>query len=53
MDGGAAAAAPDGDNVAFYRGGAEGFERLFAIDQTLLDAQGRESLAAIQTNWRP
>ena len=52
VDGGAVAADPAGDNVAFYRGGAEGFERLFAIDQSLLDAQGRESLAAIETNWR-
>ena len=52
VDGGAVAADPDGDNVAFYRGGAEGFERLFAIDQSLLDAKGRESLAAIETNWR-
>ncbi|TFV71308.1 methyl-accepting chemotaxis protein [Blastococcus sp. CT_GayMR19] len=52
VDGGATAAAADGDNVAFYTDGAEGFERLFAIDQTLLDEQGRESLAAIETNWR-
>ena len=52
VDGGATAADPAGDNVAFYRGGAEGFERLFDIDQSLLDAKGRESLAAIETNWR-
>ena len=52
VDGGAVAADPAGDNVAFYRGGAEGFERLFDIDQSLLDAKGRESLAAIETNWR-
>src|SRR5688572_31119607 len=52
VDGGAVAADPSGDNVAFYRGGAEGFERLFDIDQSLLDAKGRESLAAIETNWR-
>src|SRR5688500_19735319 len=31
VDGGAAAAAPDGDNVAVYRGGAEGFQRRFAV----------------------
>jgi methyl-accepting chemotaxis protein len=51
VDGGAAAAAPDGDNVAAYTDGAEGFERLFDIDQTLLDAKGRASLEAIETNW--
>jgi hypothetical protein len=40
VDGGAVAAAPDGDNVAFYTDGAQGFERLFDIDQSLLDARG-------------
>ncbi|TFV67365.1 methyl-accepting chemotaxis protein [Blastococcus sp. CT_GayMR20] len=51
VEGGATAAAPDGDNVAMYRDGAEGFEELFAIDRTLLDETGRTSLDAIQTNW--
>ncbi len=52
VDGGAVAAAADGDNVAFYRDGAEGFEQLFDIDPSLLDEKGRASLAAIETNWR-
>jgi methyl-accepting chemotaxis protein len=51
VEGGAAAAAPDGDNVAAYRDGAEGFEKLFAIDRTLLDETGRTSLETIETNW--
>ena len=51
VDGGAAAADPAGDNVAAYRDGAEGFEKLFTIDRSLLDATGRESLDAIQENW--
>jgi methyl-accepting chemotaxis protein len=51
VDGGAVAAAPDGDNVAAYRDGAEGFERLFSIDRSLLDDKGRESLDAIESNW--
>ena len=29
VDGGAVAAAPDGDNIAFYQDGAAGFEKLF------------------------
>jgi methyl-accepting chemotaxis protein len=51
VDGGATAAAPDGDNIAFYRDGAEGFEELFAIDRSLLDDTGRTSLETIETNW--
>src|SRR6476661_10571535 len=52
VDGGAAAAAPDGDNVKAYKDGAAGFERLFTIDRSLLDAKGRTSLDTIQTNWK-
>jgi methyl-accepting chemotaxis protein len=51
VDGGATAAAPHGDNVATYRDGAEGFEKLFAIDRSLLDDAGRASLETIETNW--
>ncbi|MGK5115741.1 methyl-accepting chemotaxis protein [Geodermatophilus sp. CPCC 205506] len=51
VDGGAAAAAPDGDNVAAYRDGATGFEQLFAIDRSLLDDAGRDSLDTIEANW--
>jgi methyl-accepting chemotaxis protein len=49
--GGETAAAPDGDNVANYRDGAEGFEQLFAIDRSQLDAGAEASLAVIQENW--
>ncbi len=51
VDGGAVAAAPDGDNVAAYRDGAEGFAELFALDRSLLDEKGRTSLDAIEENW--
>jgi methyl-accepting chemotaxis protein len=51
VDGGAVAAAPDGDNVAAYRDGAAGFEELFSIDRSLLDEKGRRSLDAIEQNW--
>ena len=51
VDGGAVAAAPDGDNVAAYRDGATGFEKLFSIDRSLLDAKARASLDTIQKNW--
>jgi methyl-accepting chemotaxis protein len=51
VDGGAVAAAPDGDNVAFYQDGAAGFEKLFAIDRTMLDAKAQASLDTIQQNW--
>ena len=49
--GGEVAAAPDGDNVAFYTDGAEGFDELFAIDRSQLDAEAEASLAVIQENW--
>jgi len=49
--GGDVAAAPDGDNVANYTDGAEGFEQLFTIDRTQLDADAEASLAVIQENW--
>ena len=51
VDGGAAAAAADGDNVASYRDGAAGFEKLFAIDRSLLDSKAQASLDTIQENW--
>jgi methyl-accepting chemotaxis protein len=49
--GGPVAAAADGDNLANYRDGAEGFEKLFAIDRSQLDADAEASLAVIQENW--
>jgi len=52
VDGGAAAAAEGGDNVKAYRDGATGFEKLFTIDRSLLDAKGRASLDTIQKNWK-
>ncbi|MGY1748602.1 methyl-accepting chemotaxis protein [Modestobacter sp. SYSU DS0511] len=51
VDGGAAAADPNGDNVPNYRDGATGFEELFSLDRDLLDADGRASLDAIEANW--
>ena len=51
VDGGAVAAAADGDNVAAYRDGAAGFERLFTIDRGLLDESARTSLDTIEENW--
>ncbi|MCF6509745.1 HAMP domain-containing protein [Blastococcus sp. MG754426] len=51
VEGGATAAAPDGDNVAAYRDGAAGFEALFDLDRSLLDADARASLDVIQQNW--
>jgi methyl-accepting chemotaxis protein len=52
VDGGAAAAAEDGDNVGFYRDGAAGFEKLFSIDRSLLDQKAKDSLDTIQKNWK-
>jgi methyl-accepting chemotaxis protein len=52
IDGGAKAAAADGDNVKNYRDGATGFEALFEVDRSQLDAKGRESLDVIQQNWQ-
>ncbi|MBB3086170.1 methyl-accepting chemotaxis protein [Geodermatophilus sabuli] len=51
VDGGPVAADPNGDNIAAYRDGASGFEELFALDRSLLDQQGRDSLDAIEQNW--
>ncbi|RFU19181.1 methyl-accepting chemotaxis protein [Geodermatophilus marinus] len=50
-EGGPVAAAPAGDNVAAYRDGATGFERLFELDPSLLDEEARASLATIEDNW--
>src|SRR3954454_6383400 len=52
VDGGAKAAAEGGDNVAAYRDGAKGFEKLFSIDRSLLDETARTSLDTIQENWK-
>jgi methyl-accepting chemotaxis protein len=51
VEGGAVAADPNGDNVAAYRDGAEGFEQLFTIDRSLLDDEGRTSLDTIEEQW--
>ncbi|MGY1916804.1 methyl-accepting chemotaxis protein [Blastococcus sp. SYSU DS0973] len=51
VDGGAVAAAPDGDNVAAYRDGAAGFEGLFDLDRAQLDADAVASLEVIEQNW--
>jgi methyl-accepting chemotaxis protein len=52
VDGGAVAADPNGDNVKNYTDGAKGFEELFDIDRSQLDAKGRASLDTIQENWQ-
>ncbi|MGZ4464767.1 MAG: methyl-accepting chemotaxis protein [Nocardioides sp.] len=52
-DGGAAAAATDGDNLKNYADGVAGFEKeILGLDPTQLDAKGRASLAKIRTEWR-
>ncbi|HTW16475.1 MAG TPA: methyl-accepting chemotaxis protein [Nocardioides sp.] len=52
-DGGAAAAAPDGDNLANYTDGVEGFEsEILGLDTASLNADGRASLAAIESDWQ-
>ena len=52
VDGGAKAAAPDGDNIKNYTDGAHGFEALFSIDRSQLDAKAQESLGVIEQNWK-
>ena len=52
MDGGAVAAAADGDNVPPTGTAPTGFEALFSIDRSLLDAKARASLDTIQKNWK-
>ncbi|RBY92730.1 methyl-accepting chemotaxis protein [Blastococcus sp. TF02A-30] len=51
VDGGAVAAAPEGDNVPNYRDGAEGFEQLFDLDRSQLDETAEASLDTIEANW--
>ncbi|MGY1848648.1 MULTISPECIES: methyl-accepting chemotaxis protein [unclassified Blastococcus] len=51
VEGGAVAAAADGDNVAAYRDGATGFEALFDLDRDQLDADAEASLEVIERNW--
>ncbi|SDB91137.1 methyl-accepting chemotaxis protein [Sanguibacter gelidistatuariae] len=51
VDGGAVAAAPDGDNVKTYRAAVVEFEKVFDIDQSLLTDEGRASLAVIAESW--
>jgi methyl-accepting chemotaxis protein len=51
VDGGAVAADPAGDNLPNYADGAAGFEQLFTVDRSLLDAKGRSSLDVIEQQW--
>jgi len=52
-DGGAVAAAPDGDNLPNYQDGVDGFEtEILGLDPDDLDAAGRASLADIDTQWQ-
>jgi methyl-accepting chemotaxis protein len=52
VDGGAKAAAPDGTNIKHFTEGASGFEKLFAMDRSQLDAKAQESVAVIEQNWK-
>ena len=52
-DGGATAAAEDGDNLANYADGVAGFEKeILGLDPTTLNAAGRASLAKIDAQWK-
>jgi len=51
VDGGAVAAAPDGDNVTTYRQAVTDFERVFDLDRSELTPDGRAALDVVQTNW--
>ncbi|WNB85222.1 methyl-accepting chemotaxis protein [Cellulomonas sp. ATA003] len=51
VDGGAVAADPAGDNLPNYTDGVDGFESLFALDRTMLDAAGAENLDVIEEQW--
>jgi methyl-accepting chemotaxis protein len=48
---GAAAAANGGDNLKNYDDGVAGFEKLFALDPTLVGEKGAKDLADIQGQW--
>jgi len=51
VDGGAVAAAPDGDNVTTYRQAVADFERVFDVDRDQLTPDGRAALDVVQQNW--
>ncbi|SCX43514.1 methyl-accepting chemotaxis protein [Klenkia marina] len=51
VDGGAVAAAPDGDNVTTYRQAVTDFERVFDLDRAELTADGRTALDVVEDNW--
>jgi methyl-accepting chemotaxis protein len=52
-DGGAAAAAVDGDNVKNYSDGVKGFEdEILGLDPADLNAKGKAALAHIQSQWQ-
>ena len=50
-DGGATAAAPDGDNLTNYQDGVDGFERIFEVDRTVLSSSAEQNLDTIQQEW--
>jgi len=53
VDGGAAAAAADGDNLANYDDGVAGFEKeILGLDPATLNAQGRTALSDIDSAWQ-
>ncbi len=52
-DGGATAAAPDGDNLKNYTDGVQGFEKeILGLDPSQLNAAGRTSLGDIESQWK-
>ena len=53
VDGGASAAATDGDNLANYNDGVAGFEKeILGLDPATLNAEGKKSLAEIDAEWK-
>jgi methyl-accepting chemotaxis protein len=52
VDGGAPAAATDGDNLANYNDGVAGFEKeILGLDPDMLNAAGKKNLADIDAAW--
>jgi len=51
IDGGEAAAAPGGDNLANYQDGVDGFARIFDIDRSVIGGEAEQALDTIQAEW--
>jgi methyl-accepting chemotaxis protein len=50
-EGGATAAAADGDNLKNYADGVAGFERIFDLDRTVIDRSAERHLDTIEEQW--